>query len=417
MSSTRARTLVAMLFGAASLVIAGAGAHAQHHGHGHSQALDKAANACNAPTLACATKVTPTFAADGALWIAYAAAQRVMVARSTDLGRSFEPPIEVTPGAQQLDWGPDSRPKIVVDAKGRITVAYAVFKDKAFNGQVFVAQSEDARTFTPPRPITTNAESQRFEALGLDADGRVFVAWLDKRNRPAAKARGEKYAGAAFVFTWLDGSLATDESRVTLAYDNTCECCRMGVAFAGPGRPAVIFRNIFPGSIRDHAIVTFETPTTPGPIRRVSDDGWKTDACPHHGPSLAISEAGTYHAAWYTAGAHRQGLFYARSEDGGAHFSAPMPIGAQDRMPSRPTLVAHKSRVFLAWKEFDGQNSVVLGMRSQDDGRTWSKPERIASTEAENDHPLLVMRGNGVYLSWHAQGDEGYRLIQLDPGS
>ncbi|MFX8270325.1 hypothetical protein ABTL25_19525, partial [Acinetobacter baumannii] len=85
MSSTRAHTLAAILLcGAASLVLAGVEARAQHHGHGHSQALEKSAKACNEPTLACATKVTPTFAADGSLWIAYAAAQHVMVARSAD---------------------------------------------------------------------------------------------------------------------------------------------------------------------------------------------------------------------------------------------------------------------------------------------------------------------------------------------
>jgi hypothetical protein len=42
---------------------------------------------CNEPTLKCATKVTPTFGPDGALWLAWAAASKVLVARSADLGR------------------------------------------------------------------------------------------------------------------------------------------------------------------------------------------------------------------------------------------------------------------------------------------------------------------------------------------
>ncbi len=79
--------------------------------------------------------------------------------------------------------------------------------------------------------------------------------------------------------------------------DNTCECCRLGLAFAGPGRPVVVFRNIFEGGVRDHAVMTFTDPATPGEVRRVSNDDWQISACPHHGPSLSISPAGTYHVS------------------------------------------------------------------------------------------------------------------------
>jgi hypothetical protein len=50
-------------------------------------------------------------------------------------------------------------------------------------------------------------------------------------------------------------------------------------------------------SVRDHAVMTFEAPDKPGPVYRVSDDDWAIDACPHHGPSLAVTRDGTYHAA------------------------------------------------------------------------------------------------------------------------
>ena len=121
--------------------------------------------------------------------------------------------------------------------------------------------------------------------------------------------------------------------RRGLPSDNTCECCRLGLAFAGPGRPVVVFRNIFEGGVRDHAVMTFTDPATPGEVRRVSNDDWQISACPHHGPSLSISPAGTYHVAWYTNGKARKGLFYARSQDEGRTFSDPIPLGRSDRNP------------------------------------------------------------------------------------
>jgi hypothetical protein len=319
--------------------------------HDHGQAPKEP---CAEPTLRCALKVTPTFGPDGRLWLVWMAASRVWVAHSTDVGRSFSQPVSISADTRNLDWGPDARPKIAVDRDGRVFVAFAVFKDQAFNGQVFYTRSVDGgHTFAKPVAITADPESQRFEAIALDADGSLFAAWLDKRNRIPAKARNEEYAGAALAFTWSNNHGAT-VSETRIAHDDTCECCRLGIAFEGPRRPVVVFRNIFPGSIRDHAVTTFTDRWTPGPIYRVSVDDWKTEVCPHAGPSLALSPDGAYHVAWYTNGSVRKGLFYASSSDGGRSFSAPMRIGDADRNPSNPYLISVGDQLWLAWKEFDG---------------------------------------------------------------
>lgn len=364
--------------------------------------------ACGEPALRCASKVTPAFAPDGTLWLAWMAGGRVSVASSRDAGQSFSAPVAVAGQGLDLDWGPDARPKIVVDREGRISVAFSIFRDKAFNGQVLVTRSSDGgRSFAAPRPITANNESQRFEALALDADGTVFAAWLDKRNRVPAKQAGQKYDGAGLFFASSKDGVTYSEAR--LAQDNTCECCRLGLAFAAPGRPVVVFRNIFDGGVRDHAVVTFSDPATPGEPHRVSRDDWQIAACPHHGPSLSISAAGTYHVTWYTGGKVRKGLFYARSEDGGRTFSEPLALGQPDRSPSRPYVFAGGGRTLVVWKEFDGDRTTVALMTSRDDGKSWSTPKVISSTTDTSDHPLLVSDGRTVFLSWMTKAD-GYRF-------
>jgi hypothetical protein len=377
--------------------------------HGH----DGAQHHCAEPALQCASTATPTFAADGSLWLAWAAAGRVSVARSTDLGRSFTAAVAVNPEPLRLDTGPDERPKIAVDRAGGIAVAFAIFKDSAFNGQVFYTRSGDGGvTFALPRPITADPESQRFEAIAFDPEGMLFAAWLDKRKRALAREKGEAYAGASLAFAWSkDGAATFSEARI--AKDGTCECCRLGLAFAGPGRPVVLFRNIFGDSVRDHAVTTFAGPTTPGPIYRVSVDDWGIDVCPHHGPSLSVGDDGTYHATWFTEGRVRQGLFYARSTDGGRTFSEPMPIGAAERNPSRPFVLAGARAVWMVWKEFDGEHTTVNVMISRDHGSTWSPPRALAQTSDASDHPLLVSNGQRVFLSWMTQAD-GYRLLPVE---
>jgi hypothetical protein len=374
------------------------------------------AAACDQTVLRCASKVTPTFGPDGTLWLAWMAGGQISIARSKDAGVSFSTPVSVTKEHLNLDWGPDARPKIVVDAKGGVVLAFSIFRDKAFNGQVLTTRSVDGgESFAPPRPITSNNESQRFEAVGLDADGTVFAAWLDKRNRVPAKQNGQKYDGAGLFFaSSKDGGATYSEAR--LAADNTCECCRLGLAFVGPGRPVVVFRNIFEGGVRDHAVVTFSDSATPGDVRRVSKDDWQIAACPHHGPSLAVSAAGTYHVTWYTSGKARKGLFYARSQDEGRTFSDPVPIGRADRNPTRPYVLAGPRGTTIAWKEFDGEKTTVNVMTSHDDGLSWSKPVTVAATTDTSDHPLLVSDGQKTYLSWMTKAD-GYRIqpIEFEP--
>jgi hypothetical protein len=312
-----------------------------------------------------------------------------------------------------LDWGPEARPHIAVDGKGDLIVTFAIFKDKKFNGRAFFARSTDqGASFSRPQPITPDTTSQRFETVAIDPAGRPFAAWLDKRNVAPARAAGKSYSGAALAYAWSDDHGATF-GQTGIAADDTCECCRLGVAFAGPGRPAVIFRNIFPGSVRDHAVITFKDSTTPGPLRRVSVDDWKIEACPHQGPSLAIGPDGAYHATWFTDGNARKGLFYARADSAEAPFSSPRALSSPDRQPSRPYVLAAGQDVHLVWKEFDGNKVKVLWQVSHDSGRHWTAARAVAETDDASDHPLLVANAGHTYLSWLTKA-EGYRLISLE---
>jgi hypothetical protein len=354
----------------------------------------------------------PAFGLDGTLWLVRPMVDRIVVTHSRDLGKTFSQPVMVTPEPMNLDWGPDARARIVVDDKGGLVVTFGTFQDKNFNGRAYFARSTDnGASFTRPRPITADTTSQRFEVAGVDPSGRVFAAWLDKRNVASARAAGRAYPGAALAYAWEDG--AADFGGTAIALDNACECCRIGLAFAGAGRPAVAFRDIFPGSVRDHAVITFQDEKTPGPVRRVSVDDWKIEACPHQGPSLAIAPDGSYHVAWFTDGAARKGVFYARADSADAPFSVPRALSKLDRQPARPYLLASGSALHLVWKEFDGTKAVVRWQVSHDSGRQWTEARTVADTEDASDHPILVADRQRVYLSWLTK-IEGYRLIPLE---
>lgn len=147
-------------------------------------------------------------------------------------------------------------------------------------------------------------------------------------------------------------------------------------------------------------------------MRRISDDQWKTDACPHHGPSIAISNSGKIHVAWFTQGEKRAGVFYANSVNQGRSYSKPIRVGVDGANISRPYLLALGSNIYLAWKEFNGSTSTVFLKRSNNDGMTWSDPIFIAETSGYSDHPLIISQQGKVYLSWLTRMD-GYKLFEV----
>jgi len=399
---SKMRSVIGLAIGLALVLASPQSEAADHHRHSTVAGSD---DACTASELACSDKAQPFFDKDGTLWLAWQGGGRIVVASTRD-GVRFSKPVFVTPEVVAADVGPEARPQIVRDAAGTLKVVYTVMQEtKGYNGRIYLSQSTDGgKTFSPPVPVTDNPVSQRFPVLTLKSDGRVFAAWTDKRNARAAK---QSYDGAALAFSWLDGART---APTTIAQDNICECCRLAVAFDPSDNIAVMWRQVFPGMIRDHAVTTF-VGGKPGPMHRVATDSWHIDACPHHGPALAITTDGSYHAAWFTDGDARKGLFYAQSRDTGLTFTAPQPVGNAANNPGHAQLLAIGAKLWLAWQEFDGVRVSIQAMKKTADG--WTAPREIAATDNASDLPILVARGSEPYLSW-LTANEGYRLISLE---
>ncbi|GLU35064.1 sialidase family protein [Trinickia caryophylli] len=371
------------------------------------------ADRCTDLSLQCATVATPFFDARGVLWLAWAGNGAVSVASSKDGGRHFAVPVVIGQHGARLDAGAESHPQIVVNAHGQVVVAYGVFKDDDWNAQVLIARSPDGTRFTAPQSISRDAASQRFPVIAFDGTNRLFAAWIDKRTAAQARKRGTAQPGAAIAYAWSDDAGATMHGEA-IAEDRTCECCRLDLAFDAAHRPVLLFRKIYGENERDHAVLAFDDRGMPGQTHRVALDRWHIDGCPHHGPALAISSDGVWHAAWFTAGEARQGLYYARSSDEGRTFSAPQAVGDTERQAGRPSLLARGASVWLAWKEFDGKRILARVRHSRDGGVTWSADRTIETAQGLADRPLLVADEQHVYLSWLTR-EHGYRLIELNP--
>ena len=105
-------------------------------------------------------------------WEGEAAGNRdIFFSRSTDGGVIFAPPVNLSanPGDSKL-------PAIAAHGKGAVYVAW---QDSTGPGrQILLTRSTDGgKTFDPPRPVTPHAAGTRAAAISVEASGAVILVW------------------------------------------------------------------------------------------------------------------------------------------------------------------------------------------------------------------------------------------------
>lgn len=360
--------------------------------------------------------VSAAFDSKGTLWLARVQDGRVLVSQSTDEGKSFSTPVKVNAQPEAVSANGETRPKIHIAANGNVYVAWTQSLEVPFTGNIRFSHSVDGgKSFLTPITVNDNLDliTHRFESMGVNAKGQIYLAWLDKRDAQAAKDKGEKFSGISVYSAVSDDEGKSFKPNIKVA-DHTCECCRIAMAIDASDTPVIAWRHIFGKNVRDHGMAKLDgiTRSNEAAVQRVTADNWEVEACPHHGPSLSISGA-TTHMTWFNNGSVRSGVFYAQSVDDGKTFSAPVQLGNPAHQPGHAAVLSRGNNVVVAWKEFDGESTAIMAMRSQDGGRQWGQVMKMAETRDVSDHPLLVANKDKMYLSWNSKL-EGYRLLPLE---
>jgi hypothetical protein len=390
-----------MLLGllAAGLTAPFAGAQHTHQSH---------KTAAKAPELGTGVAVD----SHGNLWIASKEVaddgQYVVLQRSHDLGRTWSAPKRIQRQPEPISADGENRPKLAFGPHDELYVTYTRPLAKPYTGEIRLVRSTDGgQTFAPPLTVHANRDliGHRFDALAVDRAGRVYVAWIDKRDLEAALARKESYAGAAIYYAVSDDGGASFRGDYKLA-DHSCECCRIALALNTEGLPVALWRHVFAPNVRDHALAVLAPDGKPAPSMRATFDDWQVDACPHHGPALAYAEDGTRHQAWFHAKGEEGGVFYAAATPSGV-LGTPMRLGSPQA--AHADLAVRGQTVVLAWRQFDGQSTAILAKLSGDGGRTWRDAE-LARTRSASDQPHLLSTPAGIVLVWRTR-QEGVRTL------
>ncbi|PTQ79583.1 hypothetical protein C8R21_12518 [Nitrosospira multiformis] len=343
----------------------------------------------------------------GRLWVARVENQQLLVSFSDDDGFTFSAPVTVTREPESIYADGENRPKIAVARDGTVLLTWVQALPQKHSGNIRMARSTDSgRTFSTP--ITLNDDgritSHSFGSMAMDGTGRVVVAWLDGRDREAAKERGEDFTGVSVYMAQSSDNGATFGPNRQFR-SHTCQCCRIGLTWSNEG-PIALWRDIFDSNTRDFAIANLDK----GNMRRATDDEWQIDACPHNGGSIAADGVGGLHFVWFTNGNARQGIFYRRLS--GDRMSPPLMVGDPAAQANHASVAANGKTVIVTWREFDGRSYSAKMMYSRDGGESWSEVQRMMASAGATDHPIPLIKGEKVTVVWNTASD-GLRVLPL----
>lgn len=371
----------------------------------------KSINAEHRPTdQALNSTVSVAFAPDGRLWRLIPTDSAVFIDSSTDNGKTYSKAVRINPENQKISAWPENPPALAIGKSGRIHVLY--YADEQQKSTSFFSYSDDnGQIFSKPVLISDHAATARhyMDQMLVDHNNNIYMFWHDTRHEQHSHHAG---AGALSLYYTMTNTPGSANFSNRFISDGICSCCRTAITFSAEEKPVILARMVFPDGIRDHALITLNQNGQWSQPQRITYDDWKIEACPEHGPALAVDKQNRAHLAWFTLGDKRQGIYYAHTDDHGKTLSEPMALGDSSRLPGHPDVAAVGSRVVVAWIEFDGETTDIMIKESTDRGLTWSKDRKILSSRAKSGHPKLISNGEKIFLSW-TSNDVGHHFIHI----
>ncbi len=223
--------------------------------------------------------------------LAFGAGNSIYFSSSTDAGKTFGAAVKVA-DAEVIPLSRHRGPRIVFSGR-TIVITAVVGKTLAggahahglpSDGDLIAWRSTDGGKSWSKGVLVNDvpgAPTEGLHSLAVDAEGKLFAAWLDKRSGHGTKLYGARSTDNGA--TWSKNVMIYESPEGTI-----CECCAPSVAMDSMGQVLVMWRNWLAGS-RDMYLTrsrdgrTFSTP------EKLGTGTWPLNACPMDGGGIAVA--------------------------------------------------------------------------------------------------------------------------------
>ena len=234
----------------------------------------------------------PQLAVNGStVALTFGAGKAIYFSASPDAGATFRAPVKVAE-AEVLPLNRHRGPRIAI-AAGAIVITAVTGKTLGqgphahglpSDGDLRVWRSSDGgKTWSGGGSINDSpgAATEGLHSLAAGSKGRLFAAWLDKREPNGVRLYGARSTDGGL--TWSKNVLIYQSPDGSI-----CQCCHPSVAVDANGGIVVMWRNWLRGS-RDMYLASSRDGLEFGKPEKLGAGTWPLNACPMDGGGLAIA--------------------------------------------------------------------------------------------------------------------------------
>jgi hypothetical protein len=136
-------------------------------------------------------------------------------------------------------------------------------------------------------------------------------------------------------------------------------------------------------------------------------------------PSITVSGQ-VVHVVWQDNRDGNDELYYKRSSDAGATWSADIRIVNDPNQTSPASLASEGSFIYAAWNDFRDGNWEIYCKRSTDGGLSWGTDTRLTNDAGISGYPSVSVSNALVFVVWHDSRDGNFEIYctrSTDAGS
>lgn len=245
-------------------------------------------------------------------------------------------------------------------------------------------------------------------ALGLTACEKGPVEWrADTRQLTMPVSGDESSAADAHLVLRADGSPALEPVITVATVPADTAACPGSVRVAALS-PTEIYSAWWSRRDAGRAVLLSARSDNGGATWTASVPVDTTDrgalSCARPAPSIAAdSTSGYVHVTYFLNSPTGPGVFFSHSMERGELFHAPVPIMYGER-PSASAVTAADSMVLVAFEDPNGQRPQISLAMSRTWGHIFARERPAASTGTTTaERPLVAMRQSQVVVGWRAQ--------------
>ena len=268
---------------------------------------------------------------------------------------------------------------------------------------VVLAHSSDAgRSWSAPLRVNDDGKPAEhgFVSMWPASNDRLGIAWLDGRASGGEEHGGHEGHGGAMMLRAATFDARLQRSGETRVDAMTCDCCQTSIAATAHG-PLLAYRDRTQEEIRDIYVTRLQDGAWRTP-HAVHADQWTMPACPVNGPSIA-ARGDEVIVGWYTAAGNVPALKVAHSADAGESFAAPVTLDQGEAVQGRVHVALDAVSAWAAWLREDATGqSLQLARYSPDLSRELQRIEvaKLQGRGRGTGFPQLALKDGAAYLVW-----------------